>query len=106
MLGCCQNLKAEPKFKVCKSWLDGVSNIPVWCIISWLLFFYFQIQTVTKKVLVPQEIEEPANVTDSIFTLLNETEVTPEPQLVIKKGLEFKDGMNVLGMKTMFDHYI
>lgn len=70
-----------------------------------MLFSYFQIQTVTKKVLAPQEIEEPANVTDSIFALMNETEVTSEPQLIIKKGLEFKDGMNVLGTKIMFDQY-
>ncbi|XP_033005707.1 excitatory amino acid transporter 2 isoform X2 [Lacerta agilis] len=61
-----------------------------------------QIQTVTKKVLVPQEIDEPSNATDSIFDMLNETEVTPEPQLVIKKGLEFKDGMNVLGLIGFF----
>ncbi|XP_008104150.1 excitatory amino acid transporter 2 [Anolis carolinensis] len=61
-----------------------------------------QIQTVTKKVIVPQEIEEPDNVTDSIFAMLNETEVTPEPQMVIKKGLEFKDGMNVLGLIGFF----
>ncbi|XP_060118209.1 excitatory amino acid transporter 2 [Heteronotia binoei] len=61
-----------------------------------------QIQTVTKKVLVPQEIEEPANVTESIFAMMNETEVTAEPQTVIKKGLEFKDGMNVLGLIGFF----
>lgn len=61
------------------------------------VFWFCQIQTVTKKVLVPQETEEPANVTESIFAMMNETEVTPEPQIVIKKGLEFKDGMNVLG---------
>ncbi|KAJ7344619.1 hypothetical protein JRQ81_000569 [Phrynocephalus forsythii] len=61
-----------------------------------------QIQTVTKKVLVPQEDEEPDNVTDSLFALMNESEVTPEPQMVIKKGLEFKDGMNVLGLIGFF----
>ncbi|XP_026520403.1 excitatory amino acid transporter 2 [Notechis scutatus] len=61
-----------------------------------------QIQTVTKKVLMPQEMEEPSNVTDSIFTIVNETEVTPEPQLIVKKGLEFKDGMNVLGLIGFF----
>ncbi|XP_039221097.1 excitatory amino acid transporter 2 isoform X2 [Crotalus tigris] len=61
-----------------------------------------QIQTVTKKVLMPQEVEEPSNVTDSIFTIMNETEVTPEPQLIVKKGLEFKDGMNVLGLIGFF----
>ncbi|XP_048339321.1 excitatory amino acid transporter 2 isoform X2 [Sphaerodactylus townsendi] len=61
-----------------------------------------QIQTVTKKVLVPQDTEEPANVTESIFAMMNETEVTPEPEMVIKKGLEFKDGMNVLGLIGFF----
>ncbi|XP_077178290.1 excitatory amino acid transporter 2 [Paroedura picta] len=61
-----------------------------------------QIQTVTKKVLVPQESEEPDNVTESIFAMMNETEVTPEPQMIIKKGLEFKDGMNVLGLIGFF----
>lgn len=52
--------------------------------------------------LVPPPIEEPPNVTDSAFALMNETvrEAPPEAQLVIKKGLEFKDGMNVLGRKT------
>ncbi|XP_020638460.1 excitatory amino acid transporter 2 isoform X1 [Pogona vitticeps] len=61
-----------------------------------------QIQTVTKKVLVPQEIEEPDNATDSIFAMMNESEVTAEPQMVIKKGLQFKDGMNVLGLIGFF----
>uniref|UniRef100_A0A8C4VDC3 Amino acid transporter n=1 Tax=Falco tinnunculus TaxID=100819 RepID=A0A8C4VDC3_FALTI len=63
-----------------------------------------QIQTVTKKVLVPPPIEELPNVTDSAFALMNETvrEAPPEAQLVIKKGLEFKDGMNVLGLIGFF----
>ncbi|XP_007426482.1 excitatory amino acid transporter 2 [Python bivittatus] len=61
-----------------------------------------QIQTVTKNVLIPQEVEEPSNVTDSIFTIMNETEATAEPQFVVKKGLEFKDGMNVLGLIGFF----
>ncbi|NXU74438.1 EAA2 protein, partial [Oreotrochilus melanogaster] len=63
-----------------------------------------QIQTVTKKVLVPQPIEEPSNVTDSAIAMLNETvpEAPPEAQMVIKKGLEFKDGMNVLGLIGFF----
>lgn len=52
--------------------------------------------------LVPPPIEEPPNVTDSAFAMMNETvrEVPSESQLVIKKGLEFKDGMNVLGRKS------
>ncbi|EMP40069.1 Excitatory amino acid transporter 2, partial [Chelonia mydas] len=63
-----------------------------------------QIQTVTKKVLVPPQTEELSNVTDSVFALMNETttEEPPEAQLVIKKGLEFKDGMNVLGLIGFF----
>ncbi|XP_075358609.1 excitatory amino acid transporter 2 isoform X6 [Mycteria americana] len=63
-----------------------------------------QIQTVTKKVLVPPPIEEPPNVTDSAFAMMNETvhKAPPEAQLVIKKGLEFKDGMNVLGLIGFF----
>lgn len=67
-----------------------------------LPFYCLQIQTVTKKVLVPPPIEETPNVTDSAFALMNETvrEASPEAQLVIKKGLEFKDGMNVLGRKN------
>ncbi|NXX45486.1 EAA2 protein, partial [Tricholaema leucomelas] len=62
-----------------------------------------QIQTVTKKVLVPPPIEEPPNVTDSALAVLNESvREAPEAQLVIKKGLEFKDGMNVLGLIGFF----
>lgn len=45
-------------------------------------------------------MEEPPNVTDSALAVLNESvREAPEAQLVIKKGLEFKDGMNVLGRK-------
>ncbi|NWR75912.1 EAA2 protein, partial [Centropus unirufus] len=63
-----------------------------------------QIQTVTKKVLVPPPIEELPNVTDSAFSVMNETvhDAPAESQLVIKKGLEFKDGMNVLGLIGFF----
>ncbi|XP_050811313.1 excitatory amino acid transporter 2 [Gopherus flavomarginatus] len=63
-----------------------------------------QIQTVTKKVLVPPQTEESPNVTDSVFALMNETmaEAPLEAQLIIKKGLEFKDGMNVLGLIGFF----
>lgn len=63
-----------------------------------LPFYCLQIQTVTKKVLVPLPVEEPPNVTDSAIAMVNET-APPEAQMVIKKGLEFKDGMNVLGKK-------
>lgn len=50
--------------------------------------------------LVPLPVEEPPNVTDSAIAMVNET-AAPEAQMVIKKGLEFKDGMNVLG-KNIF----
>uniref|UniRef100_A0A8C0HAC4 Amino acid transporter n=1 Tax=Chelonoidis abingdonii TaxID=106734 RepID=A0A8C0HAC4_CHEAB len=63
-----------------------------------------QIQTVTKKVLVPPQTEESPNITDSVFALMNKTmaEAPLEAQLIIKKGLEFKDGMNVLGLIGFF----
>ena len=53
----------------------------------------------TKKVLVAPQSEEESNVTNSVVSLLAEatTEAPEETKVVIKKGLEFKDGMNVLG---------
>lgn len=53
----------------------------------------------TKKVLEAPESEEESNVTTSVVSLLTETatEAPEEMKVVIKKGLEFKDGMNVLG---------
>ena len=53
----------------------------------------------TKKVLVAPPSDEDGNATNAVLSLLNETvtEVPEETQVVIKKGLEFKDGMNVLG---------
>uniref|UniRef100_A0A8D2DN25 Amino acid transporter n=1 Tax=Sciurus vulgaris TaxID=55149 RepID=A0A8D2DN25_SCIVU len=62
-----------------------------------------QIQTVTKKVLVAPQSEE-ANATNAVISLLNETvtEAPEETKMVIKKGLEFKDGMNVLGLIGFF----
>lgn len=51
-----------------------------------------QIQTVTKKVEV---IVEDVNTTAMEGLVAN---VTKEPQYVIKKSLQFKSGMNVLGM--------
>ena len=53
----------------------------------------------TKKVLVGPPSDEDSNATDAALSLLNETvtEAPEETQVVIKKGLEFKDGMNVLG---------
>ncbi|XP_061237119.1 excitatory amino acid transporter 2 isoform X3 [Bos javanicus] len=63
-----------------------------------------QIQTVTKKVLVAPPSDEDGNATNAVLSLLNETvtEVPEETQVVIKKGLEFKDGMNVLGLIGFF----
>uniref|UniRef100_A0A5F4WKX4 Amino acid transporter n=1 Tax=Callithrix jacchus TaxID=9483 RepID=A0A5F4WKX4_CALJA len=63
-----------------------------------------QIQTVTKKVLVAPPPEDEANATSAVVSLLNETvpEVPEETKMVIKKGLEFKDGMNVLGLIGFF----
>ncbi|KAI2559433.1 solute carrier family 1 member 2, partial [Homo sapiens] len=63
-----------------------------------------QIQTVTKKVLVAPPPDEEANATSAVVSLLNETvtEVPEETKMVIKKGLEFKDGMNVLGLIGFF----
>nr|KAF6343658.1 solute carrier family 1 member 2 [Pipistrellus kuhlii] len=63
-----------------------------------------QIQTVTKKVLEAPESEEESNVTTAVVSLLTETatEAPEEMKMVIKKGLEFKDGMNVLGLIGFF----
>uniref|UniRef100_A0A8C7AU39 Amino acid transporter n=1 Tax=Neovison vison TaxID=452646 RepID=A0A8C7AU39_NEOVI len=63
-----------------------------------------QIQTVTKKVLVPPPSDEEGNATNAVISLLNETvtEAPEEAKVVIKKGLEFKDGMNVLGLIGFF----
>ncbi|KAE8606335.1 hypothetical protein XENTR_v10010681 [Xenopus tropicalis] len=59
-----------------------------------------QIQTVTKKVVVEAPTEEPSNVTDSVFALMNDTVATTTEE--IRKKLEFKDGMNVLGVIGFF----
>ncbi|XP_068947193.1 excitatory amino acid transporter 2 [Petaurus breviceps papuanus] len=61
-----------------------------------------QIQTVTKKVMVTPKPSEEANATSSMISLLNDTktEAPEETQMIIKKSLEFKDGMNVLGRGT------
>ncbi|VFV24850.1 excitatory amino acid transporter [Lynx pardinus] len=63
-----------------------------------------QIQTVTKKVLVAPPSDEEGNATNAVISLLNETvtEAPEETKVVIKKGLEFKDGMNVLGLIGFF----
>lgn len=52
-----------------------------------------QIQTVTKKVEVV--VEEDVNATTVEGLVAN---LTKEPQFIVKKSLQFKSGMNVLGM--------
>ncbi|KAJ1182296.1 hypothetical protein NDU88_007488 [Pleurodeles waltl] len=62
-----------------------------------------QIQTVTKKVVVQPQPEEPSNITESLLALVNTTvNETAEVKVVLKKTLEFKDGMNVLGLIGFF----
>ncbi|XP_033490601.1 excitatory amino acid transporter 2 isoform X2 [Epinephelus lanceolatus] len=56
-----------------------------------------QIQTVTKKVEVV--IEEEVNATAVEGLVAN---ITKEPQFIIKKSLQFKSGMNVLGLIGFF----
>ncbi|XP_077452141.1 excitatory amino acid transporter 2-like isoform X2 [Stigmatopora argus] len=56
-----------------------------------------QIQTVTKKVEVV--IEEDVNATTMEGLLAN---ITKEPPFVVKKTLQFKSGMNVLGLIGFF----
>ncbi|XP_077593023.1 excitatory amino acid transporter 2-like isoform X2 [Stigmatopora nigra] len=56
-----------------------------------------QIQTVTKKVEVV--IEEDVNATTMEGLLAN---ITKEPQFIVKKSLQFKSGMNVLGLIGFF----
>lgn len=53
---------------------------------------FIQIQTVTKKVEV---VVEDVNTTAMEGLVAN---ITKEPQYIIKKSLQFKSGMNVLGM--------
>lgn len=56
------------------------------------VFLLTQIQTVTKKVEV---VSENINTTAMEGLVAN---ITKEPQFIIKKSLQFKSGMNVLGM--------
>lgn len=53
---------------------------------------FIQIQTVTKKVEV---VVEDVNTTAMEGLVAN---ITKEPHYIIKKSLQFKSGMNVLGM--------
>lgn len=57
----------------------------------YLFLLQTQIQTVTKKVEV---VVENVNTTTVDGLVAN---ITKEPQYVIKKSLQFKSGMNVLG---------
>uniref|UniRef100_A0A8C8FYF8 Amino acid transporter n=1 Tax=Oncorhynchus tshawytscha TaxID=74940 RepID=A0A8C8FYF8_ONCTS len=57
-----------------------------------------QIQTVTKK--VEKVIEEDINATTTLEGLLSNA--TKEPEFIIKKSLQFKSGMNVLGVIGFF----
>ncbi|OCT81997.1 hypothetical protein XELAEV_18024505mg [Xenopus laevis] len=67
---------------------------------STLLSPCLKIQTVTKRVVVEVPTEEPSNVTDSAFALMNDTVSATTEE--IKKKLEYKDGMNVLGVIGFF----
>lgn len=58
----------------------------------YLFLLLTQIQTVTKKVEV---VVEDVNATTVEGLVAN---ITKEPQYIIKKSLQFKSGMNVLGM--------
>uniref|UniRef100_A0A8C9RJI3 Amino acid transporter n=2 Tax=Scleropages formosus TaxID=113540 RepID=A0A8C9RJI3_SCLFO len=60
-----------------------------------------QIQTVTKKVEQVNDYPEDVNSTMGDF-LLNTTMAPPEPVYIIKKSLQFKSGMNVLGLIGFF----
>ncbi|XP_029111784.1 excitatory amino acid transporter 2a isoform X2 [Scleropages formosus] len=64
-------------------------------------YFSAQIQTVTKKVEQVNDYPEDVNSTMGDF-LLNTTMAPPEPVYIIKKSLQFKSGMNVLGLIGFF----
>ncbi|XP_018412969.1 PREDICTED: excitatory amino acid transporter 2 [Nanorana parkeri] len=63
-----------------------------------------QTQTVTKKVIVENPIEEVVNATDSFLAVMNDTlnDTLTTTIEEIKKKQEFKDGMNVLGVIGFF----
>ncbi|XP_018621040.1 excitatory amino acid transporter 2b isoform X1 [Scleropages formosus] len=60
-----------------------------------------QIQTVSKKVEQIPDYTDEVNSTVDDF-LLGSTKKPPEPVFVIKKSLQFKSGMNVLGLIGFF----
>ncbi|XP_072374921.1 excitatory amino acid transporter 2-like isoform X2 [Scyliorhinus torazame] len=62
-----------------------------------------QIQTVTKKVENPPEDLNIANFTGLVMEVVNETLAeSEEPSFTVTKTLQFKDGMNVLGLIGFF----
>lgn len=71
-----------------KTWLVTFEQL-IWPVSASL---FIQIQTVTKKVEV---VVEEVNTTAMEGLVAN---ITKEPQYVIKKSLQFKSGMNVLGV--------
>lgn len=71
-----------------KTWLVTFEQL-IWPVSGSL---FIQIQTVTKKVEV---VVEEVNTTAMEGLVAN---ITKEPQYVIKKSLQFKSGMNVLGV--------
>lgn len=71
-----------------KTWLVTSEQL-IWSV---SVSLFIQIQTVTKKVEV---VVEEVNTTAMEGLVAN---ITKEPQYVIKKSLQFKSGMNVLGV--------
>ncbi|XP_067902025.1 excitatory amino acid transporter 2-like [Heterodontus francisci] len=62
-----------------------------------------QIQTVTKKVENPPEDQSTSNLTGLILEMVNETLAESEgSSFTVTKTLQFKDGMNVLGLIGFF----
>ncbi|XP_038663322.1 excitatory amino acid transporter 2-like isoform X1 [Scyliorhinus canicula] len=62
-----------------------------------------QIQTVTKKEENPPEDQNIANFTGLVMEVVNETLAeSEEPSFTVTKSLQFKDGMNVLGLIGFF----
>lgn len=59
-----------------------------------------QVQTVTKKMEVAMEEDVNATATTAVESLV--ANLTKEPQIIIKKTLQMKSGMNVLGLIGFF----
>lgn len=58
---------------------------------------YLQIQTVVKKVEIEPEYDDTNSTMDEFLSGATK----PPPIFKEKKSLQFKSGMNVLGMKTL-----